>query len=172
MTVRRLREIYAGITPCRKTLANATVCKLERAGLMLKGAPPILAESADGHHEPRGYSETTAALLQIVDANDEVTVVVYPADSAPPAIQRPLYTEFDVRLDDDTLKLCSLGLFSYLRAHGIKSISKDHLAKEFSLSPQTYGRRAGLSYDFNGDGSAQGEVPTGAPDAAAKVAAS
>lgn len=151
LTVRHLRELHAGVTPCSLTQAHIRVLPVVRARQMLQSMPPLLAEHRDGALEPRGYASTIAALLQVVNAAEQVWCLVHPSEGAPMASPIPLVLEFDHRIDDDTLIDFAQQLIAHWRSLGVEQIPKESIASELSLSATTYCRKVGLPYDVASD---------------------
>jgi hypothetical protein len=148
MTVRQLRECLAGITPCSVTQSHILVERQARARQMLENMVPVLVERADGSMEPRGYPATTAALLQVMDANDEIEVLIRPSAVASPPNPLPLLLELNHRIDENLLKELTGKLFNYWRACGAEKLSVETIAKELAQSPTTYMRKVGWIYSL------------------------
>lgn len=146
MRVRQLREIFAGVTPCPCTQGHTTVERKSRARQMLESFIPILAEREDGHLDPRGYPASTAALLQALDAEDEVEVMIRAAASAPPASSLPLVLEVCHRFSDSQLQDFAMALFAYWRGLHVESATLEIVSRELSQSATTYARKVGLPY--------------------------
>ncbi len=148
MSVRHLRETFSGITPCPLTLAHVHIGKSARARQMLQGVLPILAEHADGVLEPRGYARNIAALLQFLDADEEVHVLVHPIESAPADCLVPLVLEIAKKADADEQEDLALQLFEFWRLLGVTNVTLDTIASELLLSATTYMRKIGWKYYF------------------------
>lgn len=146
MNVRQLRERYAGFTPCSLTQTHILVERKARARQMLECFVPVLAEREDGTLDPRGYPASTAALLQVMDPNDEVEVLIRPLTATPAVNPLPLLLELNYRIDQSQLKNMATCLFSYWRACGAEKVSLEAIAKELSHSSTTYMRKVGWTY--------------------------
>lgn len=146
MSVRQLRERYAGITPCSLTQTHILVERKARARQMLECFVPVLAEREDGSLDPRGYPASTAALLQIMDADDEVEVMIRPVAATPAANSLPLILELNHRFEERQLKALALNLFAYWRRCGTKKLPLETIARELAQSPTTYMRKVGWMY--------------------------
>lgn len=146
MTIRHLRQIFAGVTPCPVIQANVRIDRRRRARQMLTNMLPILAEKEDGALEPSGYPAEVAALLVWLDPEDEFEVVVRPAVEAPAASPLPLHLEICHRQSMPTLKAATAALFAYWVSSGEEDISKETVAFELSQSATTYMRKINWAY--------------------------
>lgn len=147
MSVRQLRERYAGITPCPLTQNHVLVERQGRAHQMLQNMVPVLAEQADGSLEPRGYPASTAALLQVLDADMEVETLIRPAAICPAASPLPLILELNYRIVEGHLQTLTESLFAYWEARGVERRQPfETIASELAQSTTTYMRKLGWAY--------------------------
>lgn len=146
MTVRHLRQIFACVTPCAVIQSNVRIDRRRRARQMLANMLPILAEKEDGALEPRGYPAEVAALLGLLESDDEIEVVVRSAAESPAACPLPLHLEICHKQSTPTLKAATASLFAYWVSSGEEDISKETVAFELSQSATTYMRKINWAY--------------------------
>ena len=145
-TVRYLRELLSGITPCPATQAHIKVEQRQRAQQMLDNLLPIFAEHPDGRLEARGYAPTIAALLHALSPNEEIEVLVRPVSTAAAGSMIPLALEFNHRLQPQTLRDFTSAIFDFWGYIGVKSVPIEAIASELSLSATTYTRKVGWQF--------------------------
>lgn len=146
MTVKQLRECFAGISPCPYTFAHRQVDRQARAQLTLLCLTTTLTEAPDGTLEPFGYTAEFASLLQALDPTDTIRTIITPKASAPAARPLPLLAEINRRPKLEYIKIIIIALFTYWKSRGIKNLSLRDIAHELSLSASTYSRKIGLTY--------------------------
>lgn len=166
MSVRQLREAFAGITPCPLTQSHLLVGRQARAHQMLQNMVPVLAEREDGALEPRGYPASTAALLQVLDADLEIETLIRPAPACPMASPLPLILELNHRIVEGKLQTLTESLFAYWEACGTERQSLETIARELAQSTTTYSRKLGWTYprqDAANEPDISSEPPTAEP---------
>lgn len=164
MTVKQLRECFAGISPCPHTFAHIQIERKARMRQILDFLPPSLTEAPDGTLEPAGYAAETATLLQALDPADSIATIIRPKASGPAASPLPLLTAINRRITTEHIKTNTIALFTHWEANGIKNPSQQNIARELSLSASTYNRNVKLTYPLQDTPSSQNNVSITAPE--------